>query len=420
MYGKAGFAKSVIMDKNKIYTATDFANYHAGKMPASEMHELEKAALEDPFLADALDGFMYSQNIESDITELRERLNEKQKRKNVFALSITQNVWWRIAALLIIIAGGGYLFYRINYNTKEASIAKNEIQNKKNQTDSFALNQKDSATVKNDVAFENKQASASAQKEKKLLPQLKPRPERKFSNDEEKIEPVLAQSENDSISFKDKNFKKDYYAQAPVQYILKGKVTDEKGNPVAFASIKNSNNNKAAVTDTTGKFLLQSPDSNATAVISAVGFSSKKVTLQKDEQPTIAINKNASGLSEVVVIGYGKSKNKKKADSVSNALSGKVAGVEIRKSQNKLLVHNNNFDEYLQKNITPVYNENNERQSGEVLLSFTLNKKGRPQNIKVIKSSCTFCEAEAIRLLQNGPDWVGKKNQQGSVSIKFQ
>ncbi len=39
------------------YSASDIQRYLKGEMSAREMHDLEKAALEDPFLADALEGF---------------------------------------------------------------------------------------------------------------------------------------------------------------------------------------------------------------------------------------------------------------------------------------------------------------------------------------------------------------------------
>ncbi len=64
-------------EKNKIYKATDFARYHSGTMPADEMHAIEKAALEDPFLADALEGYPNTINFESDILDLKARLKEK-------------------------------------------------------------------------------------------------------------------------------------------------------------------------------------------------------------------------------------------------------------------------------------------------------------------------------------------------------
>ena len=72
---------------NKIYTPADFERYHAGTMPVNEMHELEKAALEDPFLADALEGYAYTTSIENDIADLKERLNKKRKKRKVFSIS---------------------------------------------------------------------------------------------------------------------------------------------------------------------------------------------------------------------------------------------------------------------------------------------------------------------------------------------
>ena len=39
------------------YTFEDIQRYLQGKMSAAEMHEIEKAALQDPFLSDAIEGY---------------------------------------------------------------------------------------------------------------------------------------------------------------------------------------------------------------------------------------------------------------------------------------------------------------------------------------------------------------------------
>ena len=46
-------------DDNNInrFTASDIEKYHKGLLSAQEKHALEKAALDDPFLADALEGY---------------------------------------------------------------------------------------------------------------------------------------------------------------------------------------------------------------------------------------------------------------------------------------------------------------------------------------------------------------------------
>ena len=57
--------------------------------------------------------------------------------------------------------------------------------------------------------------------------------------------------------------------------------------------------------------------------------------------------------------------------------------------------------------------------SGEVQLSFDVNKEGQPVNIKVEKSLCQKCDEEAVRLLKDGPKWKKKKNKKGKLTIKF-
>ena len=60
-------------EKNIInYTAADIEKYWKGKLSAAEMHAMEKAAMEDPFLSDALEGYKNA-NL-ADLDSLKERL----------------------------------------------------------------------------------------------------------------------------------------------------------------------------------------------------------------------------------------------------------------------------------------------------------------------------------------------------------
>ena len=73
--------------KTKTYTAIDFARYHDGNMEAKEMHSLEKAALEDPFLADALEGYIHTSSATEDVQHLRSLLAEKTTQKKVYSIA---------------------------------------------------------------------------------------------------------------------------------------------------------------------------------------------------------------------------------------------------------------------------------------------------------------------------------------------
>ena len=100
--------------------------------------------------------------------------------------------------------------------------------------------------------------------------------------------------------------------------------------------------------------MLPSPDSNTTAIVSAIGYETKKVTLQKDKEPVVAMNKSSGALQEVVVTGYGEKKKLKDTTSATQELKEKSFGC-WRLSQPITLSKNEKFDQYLNENIKPVY-----------------------------------------------------------------
>ncbi len=88
---------------------TDVRKYLAGELSAREMHDLEKAALDDPFLTDALEGLaLRADPLDHDLTELKARLdarvNEKKKHRVV-------PLWMRVAAAVILLVGLGTTVY---------------------------------------------------------------------------------------------------------------------------------------------------------------------------------------------------------------------------------------------------------------------------------------------------------------------
>ena len=68
---------------NNGFTAGDFERYHNGSMSPLEMHQLEKAAMEDPFLADALEGYAFTQTPGEDRAWLQSQLQAKTEGAKV-------------------------------------------------------------------------------------------------------------------------------------------------------------------------------------------------------------------------------------------------------------------------------------------------------------------------------------------------
>jgi hypothetical protein len=62
------------------------------------------------------------------------------------------------------------------------------------------------------------------------------------------------------------------------------------------------------------------------------------------------------------------------------------------------------FRAYLRDNM--VVPETTAGSQKEVILSFSIGASGKPQNIEIVETSDESFSREAIRLLQDGPDWT--------------
>ena len=129
---------------------------------------------------------------------------------------------------------------------------------------------------------------------------------------------------------------------------LKGKVTDEKGEPIVGASVKIKNTSAGSVTNGSGMFSLNYTG-QGTLMVTAIGFTSREVKLTGQVQINVALAEDNKVLNEVVVTALGIKRDKRiltyssqevKAESIAqskepnlvNALAGKVSGVQVTSS----------------------------------------------------------------------------------------
>lgn len=106
------------------YSAADMEKYWQGLLSPAQMHALEKAALDDPFLADALEGYRHLATAQpgrsaAQLAELQERLNKRTRLSEKRPIATS---WWKpaVAAMLIIGTGTlGVLLLQHNSSNKE-------------------------------------------------------------------------------------------------------------------------------------------------------------------------------------------------------------------------------------------------------------------------------------------------------------
>ena len=112
---------------------------------------------------------------------------------------------------------------------------------------------------------------------------------------------------------------------------VKGRVTDEKGNPVPFASVVLKGTTTAVTTDANGFYTINVQPNNSTLVISAVGMSPVEM-IAGSAFANVAMQTSTQSLEEVVVTGYGSSRNEED-DNVTRRrdLTGAVSGLTVTK-----------------------------------------------------------------------------------------
>ena len=64
------------------------------------------------------------------------------------------------------------------------------------------------------------------------------------------------------------------------------------------------------------------------------------------------------------------------------------------------------YNEYLKANLVRPTDEECKDVTGTVTLSFSIDRNGRPYNIRIIQSLCPLADWEAMRLVKKGPLWT--------------
>lgn len=110
------------MIEKRTYDANDFARYYSGKMLPKEMHELEKAALEDPMLEDALEGYQYAKYPIEETKALQSKILEKISEKKLGF------PFWKIAAAVILFLGAAFWFVESNLKEEPQLAGRGPVQ----------------------------------------------------------------------------------------------------------------------------------------------------------------------------------------------------------------------------------------------------------------------------------------------------
>lgn len=460
----------------RTFSAADIEKYHRGQLSAVEMHALEKAALDDPFLADALEGFATpGVAVAADLAALSNRLADRIQATNKVIelpkarLSVR---WLRAAAMIVLVAGAGFLVYRLASGEKQHEIAQeqsmvpgkaatnqpiaspktdslavagqNRLQSPGNTADtsvlvstgnSFSITVPRDSLITNDFYYNNTATAAT------------PPPVARYetsnlngivgSDRNKRLDYTISDKSFDSSRagnlsgfYKDEELKKqkamafsedaraDRNTQNAMAYrvtpkhtnIFRGRVTDANYNALPFANITNTADSIGTYADAKGNFVLISPDSVLNVQVRSIGFENRVAKLNNFAASNQVTMDEDKSLGEVVI-------SNRQFNSASRSRNNTMVLEEPEPVDGWV-----NYDTYLANNLVvpETFRSRQTSINGAVELSFEVNQNGDPVNITVEKSLCESCDKEAIRLVKEGPKWKRKARKgRTTVTITF-
>ncbi|MDB5026081.1 MAG: hypothetical protein JWP78_3836 [Mucilaginibacter sp.] len=417
--------------------------YLNGELNVRAMHELERRAQDDPFLADALEGFEQADgDQQANLNDLSDRLQQRiaKKERRIIPwgpLSIA-------ASILIIIGAGIWLLSGNQQPEKTARLAQELKVEKKEPPVISAPSPVSPATPEGNNSTKRKKLSPPetysdkntyASKEQVVVRKANKAPVVSApTTDADRQAEEFYKPQKDSVAaneliVKDMSQKKPRDAgkmkevaasgggaPAAAETLLQsraegvsatppnnnrtisGVVMDYDGQPITGATVKVVGRPFGVVTDVNGKFTLPDVSKDQTLAVNYIGYSSKKVKVNNGDALNISLQPAGNSLSEVAVT---------KRDN-----DHEVIAQDARPQQGW-----QSYNEYLNKNA-----QSPDGKRGKVKVSFTVAADGSLSGFKVIKRLSEAADKKAIDLISNGPAWAGggdKKAKEVKVSVSF-
>jgi lysophospholipase L1-like esterase len=326
--------------------------YLAGELDDKAMHALERQALDDPFLAEALEGYAgHEPDQSAQLAELQQRLEQRVEQAEKGKLRLLYYRWASAAAILVIL---GLSFLWIN-RQQSAELQKNIAKTEDTQPAPRTYKATDTtrqALVPHAVTPAGTLASKKAPSRVAAPPAVPAGELKKDRTPEVALEAAKARdtalaaatekvaslrwaedSINAGLMAEDEAVAANAAApdqqirirgissiqqalqgkaagvtvSSPSERFFSGRVVDkESGEPVPGVNVIAGN--KAVITDSKGAFALQLDTTESPSLkLASIGYNSQQLRFDRQQNNvTVALEPSKAGLNEVVVVGMGR------------------------------------------------------------------------------------------------------------------
>lgn len=461
------------------YTAADIQRYVQGKLSAREMHAMEKAALDDPFLADAIEGMQeaFAAHSESLVTGQLQQLQQQLQNRTAASGKVVAfkpfRYWQAAAAAVVVIITGVWLYSLVS--NKEVSgnktvIAKTEEQTQHQQAPAPAAVSADTTTI----PMIPNQAPATKEVVKPSAPTVSenkavdtraattiPAPQTQAYAPLSRE--VIDTSEHNEIASAKAETKKNVMAKqevaaaAPFAVADLSKAKDSKPHNNFYNQSRERETELITIkrADSPPKKAYGAYNNNLSGVVKGqvTDFNRNPIA-----NAYVQINKNNNNFItdkagffkipvsdsvvdvKVNVTGYGTQNFTLQNNAPMSQLQLQPANAALNDvvvmppANNKIFTPNSNsqlpntvvfdaepvfgwmaFEQYLEKNKKIPAGV--DPATGKVVVSFEVNKKGTLSGFRIVQSLAKPYDDEAIRLIKQGPGWKLLKGRKARITV---
>ena len=377
----------------------DIREYLHGNRKGEAANRLEREALSDPFLYEALEGLTSTPGDPIDgLIRLERQLNERARSSRK-----KKKAWLYVAASIAVLLVCGTLWF----TGQEKELASPVMEISQLSPSDTRYGEKAVLTLSSGKATTLGTDTLTALSEEETVEQPVAREEAKKEIVRElRIESAADQAlPLSSVKARDTSLMRARKIAAPGSHV-EGTVTDEKGNPLPGVTVILAGTTFGVSSDVNGNFSLEIPLSGGNLLFSFVGMKSQAVSVKAGDRLQVQMKEDSDQSRDVTVTGYRHVERKEKVIDVklqgqALGLGKQVAAIDTIASKEDIA----RFNRYMEEALRYPKKDLEAGNSGTIRLSFELNRRNVPSRIQIHDGFSKESNNEMIRLLSGGPKW---------------
>jgi hypothetical protein len=398
------------------YGYVDILRYLQQKMSPQEMHDFEKALMNDAFLADALEGYLASDQPKSELhlDAIEKAFTQQDQKAKVVYFSTAKTEWWKIAVVFVIIISAVAVTISV-YNNPGKTPGKPELAAAKANV---APPRKDNLPSVSEPSARTYSKAESTKQAKKIgsaesnsnIAVTKRR--RNFFNKtaQEKLQDKSDLAGNTTAHPDTNIFSTNVMARITegTQSEVRNSLADK---PFAMKRMTKEEGQKkmAAKSNTADIPIMKKADSNV--------MNNKLVPFERQHavnakiappQKTDSVKEPELTLAEEVISTILKKKN-----SVPIIIRDSTIAAEPLDGWDR-------FQQYISRHLDSLRMSEGGAEFEDIEIEFSLDPQGQPTDVKVVRANNQSMATKIIQLLSTGPRWKNKlAGKRTRITIQF-